>query len=50
MHDPNKSQILLKISARTEKPESARAYWSVMTYYERFEQIVLMISTHEKLI
>jgi uncharacterized membrane protein (DUF373 family) len=43
MHDPNKSQILLKISARTEKPESAKAYWSVMTYYERFEQIVLMI-------
>ncbi len=43
MHDPKKSQILLKISARNEKPEGAKAYWSVMTYYERFEQIVLMI-------
>jgi len=43
MHDSNKSQILLKISARTEKPEGAKEYWSVMTYYERFEQIVLVI-------
>ncbi len=43
MHDSNKSQILLKISARTKKPEGAKEYWSVMTYYERFEQIVLVI-------
>jgi len=43
MQDPNKSQVLLRISARTEKPGGAKEFWSVMTYYERFEQIVLMI-------
>jgi uncharacterized membrane protein (DUF373 family) len=33
----------LKISARTEKPNGIQNVWPVMTYYERFEQVVLVI-------
>jgi len=35
--------MVLKISDRSEKPEGIKKYWSVMTFYERFEQIVLLI-------
>ncbi len=42
--EPNQdSQRVLKISARSEKPRGIKEYWSVMTFYERFEQIVLLI-------
>jgi uncharacterized membrane protein (DUF373 family) len=33
----------LKISARTKKPEGIKEFWPLMTIYERFEQIVLVI-------
>ncbi|MCF6251948.1 MAG: phosphate-starvation-inducible PsiE family protein [Methylococcaceae bacterium] len=36
-------QGALKISARSEKPEGVKECWPLMTFYERFEQIVLMI-------
>lgn len=36
-------QQALQISARSEKPEGIKKCWLVMTFYERFEQIVLMI-------
>lgn len=36
-------QKKLKISARTEKPKAAKEYWPMMTVYEQFEQIVLLI-------
>ena len=43
MTSQEKMQRTLKISDRSEKPEGIGAYWRVMTFYERFEQIVLMI-------
>ncbi len=33
----------LKISARSEKPKGIQDVWPVMTFYERFEQVVLAI-------
>lgn len=33
----------LKISARTKKPKGIIEFWPLMTFYERFEQIVLVI-------
>jgi len=36
-------QLALQISARSEKPEGIKKCWPVMTFYERFEHIVLMI-------
>lgn len=36
-------QVTLKISARTKKPEGIKECWPLMTLYERFEQMVLVI-------
>ena len=43
MINQKNSQLHLKISTRPEKPKGINACWPVMTFYERFEQIVLMI-------
>ena len=43
MKPHSRSDFFLKISARTEKPKGTKECWAVMTLYERFEQIVLLI-------
>ncbi len=37
------NQVTVKISARTKKPEGTKECWALMTVYERFEQMVLVI-------
>ena len=37
------NQVTVKISARTKKPEGTKECWTLMTVYERFEQMVLVI-------
>ncbi len=43
MDSKQKVQLALQISARKEKPDGIKEYWPFMTFYERFEQVVLMI-------
>ncbi len=43
MDSQQKIQLALQISARSTKPEGIKQCWPVMTFYERFEQVVLMI-------
>jgi len=43
MENKQDIQMVLKISARSEKPKGIKEYWPVMTFYERFEQIVLLV-------
>jgi uncharacterized membrane protein (DUF373 family) len=43
MESKPKVQVALQISAREKKPSGIKECWPVMSLYERFEQIVLMI-------
>ncbi len=43
MENKQKVQVALQISAREKKPDGIKACWPMMSFYERFEQIVLMI-------
>ncbi len=43
MEEQQEMETAPKIGTRTEKPEGFKEFWAVMTFYERFEQIVLLI-------
>jgi len=43
MEKQHEINMALKISARTKKPEDIQQCWPLMTLYERFEHIVLVV-------